>query len=216
MKSRKFFIFAIIFAYTLIFGQGSYVYAQETQEFENPVIPTFPRCENPQGTIKVSYSSGTHGIPGSSATNTGSDDVYTLSESTLTQCFCTDNGDGTQTNWWKVSSLTLDQIELLLSQGWVYIPDGSLWGLQEDPYLARNRKYECDKDEGKDGHLSDDGDRADKKDNDGGIGSVLGINIGGQVLGLATTGNIGSFYLFFGTGLASTALLSIILIKKKK
>ena len=68
--------------------------------------PSFPSCANPQGVVRASYSEGVHGIVGSSATYTGSDAVYTLSDDTVTQCFCSVDGAGIQTNWWKASSLS--------------------------------------------------------------------------------------------------------------
>lgn len=131
-------------------------------------VPSFSSCVNPQGTLKVSYSEGTHGAPGDTNTYTGSDSVYTLSSDTLVQCLCTDNGQGIQTNWWKVSSLTQDEIAILISQGWTQVPDGSAWGLDSAPYLIQNSSFACG----------------------GGTGGpeVLGASTG-DVLGLATTGN---------------------------
>ena len=131
--------------------------------------PTFPVCSNPQGTLKASYDSGTHGVVGNTATFTGKDSVYTLSNGTNMQCLCADNGQGIQTNWWKVSSLSADEINILISQGWTQIPDGSAWGLDAAAYLAKNINYSC---------------------SGGGTGGpeVLGASAG-DVLGLATTGN---------------------------
>lgn len=146
-------------------------------------VPDFPSCVNPQGSVIASYSSGTHGVPGDSTTYSGSDSVYKINNETLTQCLCTDDGDGIQTNWWKVSSLISQEIENLKTQGWVFIPDGTAWGLDSAAYLAKNSKYSCR-----------------------GIG-------GGDVLGLATTGNIMVIY-----GLISTGFLSLTigyLLKKK-
>ncbi len=105
--------------------------------------PNFPSCSNPQGTIKSDYPAGTHGIAGDSRQFSGSDKVYSLSDNTLQQCFCSINGDGIQTNWWKIESLTEDQIEILKRDGWVFIPNGSLWGLEEASYLAKNSNYSC-------------------------------------------------------------------------
>lgn len=131
-------------------------------------VPSFSSCVNSQGTLKVSYSQGTHGVPGNTNTYTGSDSVYTISGDTLMQCLCTDNGQGIQTNWWKVSSLTTDEIAVLISQGWTHVPDGSAWGLDQAPYLAQNSSFACFP----------------------GTGGpeVLGASTG-DVLGLATTGN---------------------------
>lgn len=105
--------------------------------------PHFPSCSNPEGTIKADYPGGTHGIAGNSTEFKGSDKVYTLSDNTLQQCFCSIDGAGIQTNWWKASSLTQGQIEVLKKDNWVLIPDGSLWGLQNAPYLAKNSNYSC-------------------------------------------------------------------------
>ena len=131
-------------------------------------IPSFSSCVNPQGSLKASYSQGTHGVPGDTNTYTGSDSVYTLSGDTLVQCLCTDNGQGIQTNWWRISSLTQDEIAVLISQGWTQVPDGSAWGLDQAPYLIKNSSFACFPGTG---------------------GSeVLGASTS-DVLGLATTGN---------------------------
>lgn len=106
-------------------------------------VPAFPQCINPQGTLRVEYNSGTHGIPGDPGEYNGSDAVYQVSEDTLIQCFCAEDGSAIQTNWWRVSQLSQEDIESLEAQGWNFIPDGSLWGLEEAAYLARNSSYRC-------------------------------------------------------------------------
>lgn len=147
--------------------------------------PTFPSCTNPQGVVKVSYSEGIHGIPGDSRTYTGRDTVYTLTEDTLTQCFCSEDDEGIQTNWWKISSLSFDEIDYLKNLGWIYIPNGSDWGLKNAPYMAKNSTYSCKEDRHK-----------DESDNNDDEGEVLGMQLGagmyepvGEVLGLASTGD---------------------------
>lgn len=106
--------------------------------------PSFPSCANPQGNLHVSYSQGAHGIVGSSAEYRGSDTVYTLTGDTFMQCFCPDNGQtGIQTNWWKIPSLLQDEIQILKNDGWIYIPNGSLWGLEGVAYAAKNSDYSC-------------------------------------------------------------------------
>lgn len=128
--------------------------------------PIFPSCLNPQGTLKVKYESGVHGIVGDTREFRGSDAVYTISADTLFQCFCPQtDSEGIQTNWWKVLSLSQTEINDFTKQGWILIEDGSLWGLDKAPYLAKNGKYICR-----------------------GIGGIGG----GEVLGLATTGSIDS------------------------
>jgi len=139
-------------------------------------VPSFPSCSNPQGSVKVSYSEGTHGIVGNGGTFTGSDTVYTLSDTTITQCFCADNGDGTQTNWWHAASLTAQEIQILKNQGWISVPNGELWGLAAGEWLAFNSSYSC-------------GSNSSSPD-------ILAASTGtgGDVLGLATTGNIVAIY----------------------
>lgn len=147
--------------------------------------PTFPDCTSPQGDLKVYYESGDHGIPGDTNIYQGSDSVYRLDDITLIQCFCAVDGNGIQTNWWKLSSLSQEEIDILKRQGWVYIPSGSLWGLDDAPYLTISENYLCK----------------------GGVGR-------GQILGLATTGNLSSIYGLMSFSL--TALIAGLLIKRKK
>lgn len=104
--------------------------------------PNFPSCSNPQGTLKVSYSSGTHYIVGGSGLS-GSDFVYYTGDNTLIQCFCADSGSGIQTNWWKISSMEQNTIDQYVKLGWNYIASGSDWGLDSAPYLAINQNYNC-------------------------------------------------------------------------
>lgn len=138
--------------------------------------PSFPACTFPTGTLKVHYDEGTHGIPGDMTEHSGRDDVYQVNDQILYQCFCADDGSGIQTNWWKASSLTQADIDYLKYLGWVYIPNGSLWGLTGDPYMARSNTYDC-----------------------GGGGGV-----GGAVLGAwAPTGNKPLIYFLAALGLVS-------------
>lgn len=106
-------------------------------------VPAFPSCTSPSGSVKVSYDSGIHGIPGDSGQYVGSDIVYTVSDTTLVQCFCAASGAGIQTNWWRDNSLSLSERNQLISEGWIYIPDGSAWGLDPVPYLAKNTTFSC-------------------------------------------------------------------------
>ena len=150
-------------------------------------IPAFPSCNAPQGSIISHYDSGTHGIVGNTETFTGSDTVYKVSDSVVTQCFCSDKGVGIQTDWWSASGRTDGDIALFKSQGWVYIPNGSLWGLSQTPYIARNIAYTCKADGGIGGGTSE---------SDG--GSILSTATEkGEVLGLAATGDIWLLYAIF-------------------
>lgn len=106
-------------------------------------VPSFPSCSNPQGILKVSYSSGTHYIVGGSGVS-GSDAVYYTADNALIQCFCADNGSGIQTNWWRIAdSLSQGTIDQLIKLGWFYIPSGADWGLDNVAYLATNQNYTC-------------------------------------------------------------------------
>ena len=161
-------------------------------------IPTFPVCANPQGAVRVNNESGTHGVAGDSATYTGKDTVYTLSENTLTQCLCTTNGAGIQTNWLKVSGYTTDEVNILISEGWISIPNGGAWGLDSAPYLAKNSNYSC---------TSGTGGTNDSKS--GGTSAVQGATQ--AILSLASTGNtmfiLGVFLTgvtLLGAGIASS------------
>jgi len=177
-KLSKVILLAVFFSFV---SSGSVNAAQ---------TPSFPSCVAPQGVLKAQYSSGTHGIPGNTDEHRGSDSVYQVSDTTLVQCFCSENGSGTQTNWWKVSSLSQNEIAVLKSEGWILIPDGSAWGLDQGEYLTKNSSYQCS--------------------SSGGIGGpVAGA---GQVLGLATTGNIAIIYLLFILG--SVFVGSEILLRK--
>ncbi len=148
-------------------------------------VPNFPACPNVSGSSIAQYNSGTHGIVGDSGSHNGSDSVYQVSDQTVTQCFCADNGDGTQTNWWKASSLSDADVATLKSQGWFYAPNGNLWGLTSDAYVAQNSNFPCH----------------------GGTGG------GGEVLGLATTGNLPIIASFLVIGLI--LLVSGLKLRKK-
>jgi len=153
--------------------------------------PTFPACSNPQGTIKARHDSGTHGIVGNTNEFKGSDTVYQLSPETVTQCFCPENGEGIQTNWWKAATLTQDEIAFYTTSGWIYVPNGSLWGLDNTPYIAQNSSYSC-------------------KNNTSGQVQGASSSVTDRVLGLAKSGNLRIMYGFLGLGLIT--LLSGLLL----
>ncbi len=110
--------------------------------FAQSQTPNFPTCANPNGTIAASYANGTHGIAGDTKTYSGEDTVYNLENGNSLQCFC--NGQtGVQTNWWNVGELSQDEIQNLENQGWVYVPDGTSWGLSDSAYMAYNIYGSC-------------------------------------------------------------------------
>lgn len=150
--------------------------------------PDFPACTSPSGTLRVEYNEGTHGVVGNSSEFKGKDTVYTINESQTLQCLCTSDGQGIQTNWWKIPSLTGSEIQVLKNSGWYYVPNGALWGLDDVPYMAKNNNYTC-------------------------VGGLGGIG-GGSVLGLAMTGKIAR--LFYGLiGIGSISLLLGVLLHRK-
>ncbi len=106
-------------------------------------VPSFPTCSNPQGQVIASYESGTHGIVGNPGEFNGKDTVYSINDVQALQCFCNSNNEGIQTLWWKVESLTQEEIEQFKKLGWQFVPNGAAWGLAQTPYLASNNTYSC-------------------------------------------------------------------------
>lgn len=163
------------------------------------VTPGFPTCSNPIGTLKVSYDNGVHGIVGSTSQFSGSDHVYSIDDLTSIQCFCSEEGNGIQTNWWKITSLTQNEINTLKNLGWVFVPSGSVWGLDDAAYMAKSSDYACGNSTSSNGN----------DNNNGSSGEVLGISTssdqGEAVLGLAATGNSLALYILLITGFAFIA-----------
>ena len=154
--------------------------------------PNFPSCVNPQGSIKANYPSGTHGVPGVVTLYKGLDIVYSVSENVVVQCLCPENGDGVQTNWWKIPQLTADEIENFKTQGWIFVPEGSAWGLDPAAYLAKNSNFAC---RSTGGSSSSSG-----SSNNNSIGGASSL---GDILALAATGNIKTIYALIFTGFIS-------------
>lgn len=194
------------------------ILSQATPAFASDV-PSFTSCVNPKGEVKASYENGTHGIAGMPGLFSGKDVVYQISGEALTQCFCADNGSGVQTNWWKIPQMTESEIKTYEAQGWIYIPNGALWGLENAPYLAKNSDYVC-KSSGGNGGSGDSGsgsgsNSGSSSNNSSGFvgGSSNGSGGIGQVLGLASTGN--SVFLL-GTALTSGLSIFVGLYLKKR
>ena len=141
-------------------------------------VPSFPSCVNPQGSLKVSYSNGIHGIV-VQGEKTGADAVYSINADMVMQCFCpTDSGNGIQTNWLKASGLSSEDRRVLTNNGWTYISNGADWGLDSAEYYAKNIAYVC----GMKGGLST-----------------------GEILSLASTGNTALLQLLAIVGIVSLA-----------
>lgn len=105
--------------------------------------PNFPSCANPTGNLKVKYETGKHAIIGESTLRDGKDEVYWVEGGIAIQCFCPENGDGIQTNWWNVPGITQSEIDSFKAQGWYFVPTGAAWGLYDEPYLAKNASFSC-------------------------------------------------------------------------
>ncbi|CAN5281674.1 hypothetical protein BH10PAT1_BH10PAT1_6570 [soil metagenome] len=163
--NKLFGILAFFVAFLII---GNTVFAVD--------IPNFATCPNPNGSVIASYEDGDHGIVGDYSTHTGRDSVYQTTSTTDTQCYCPGNNyDGIQTDWWNVSGLSQQDITGLISNGWIFVPNGSVWGLEDAPYLAKNINFACSGGQGGGSTLgsSDPGDPS--------------TGTGGQVLGANTT-----------------------------
>lgn len=105
--------------------------------------PDFGSCQNPQiAASQINYGSN-HGVIGKTQTYSGKDTIYQLSNGNVTQCLCPDSGTGIQTDWYKVSGISENDIHVLEKQGWTYVVTGSSWGLEDVPYLAKNIDYTC-------------------------------------------------------------------------
>lgn len=132
MKGRLFFLLLILGGFFLS-SFVPHVFASEQ---------SFSSCANPSGEIISPKSNGEHGIAGYSNTVDGEDTVYSLSSTQVLQCFCNANG-GIQTNWLNAKGMDAKALQSYESNGWIYVPDGSMWGLSEDSYLAFNLSYNC-------------------------------------------------------------------------
>ncbi len=176
--------------------------------------PSFPVCANPQGEILATYNSGTHGVPGDGTTYNGSDTVYKIDQDIILQCLCPDNGEGIQTNWWKVADLSESDINVLVSQGWILVPDGSAWGLSSAAYLAKNISFSC---KSSNNNSTNSSSNSNGTSGGGGVGGgqILGAStILQAVLGLATTG---SYPFILGVIIIGLIALSMgILLRFKK
>jgi len=106
-------------------------------------VPNFGSCVNPQwGQTQSNYNSNNgNGVIGVGSFS-GTDNIYSANGNVL-QCLCTDSGQGYQTNWLNASNLSQSDIDNLKAQGWMYVPDGRAWGLNDNAYMAQNSNYEC-------------------------------------------------------------------------
>lgn len=126
-------LFTFLFLVTAFIAAAKPGFATET---------SLPSCVAPTGNVIADYNDGTHGIVGNGSKE-GRDTVYAYGNGNVLQCLCATDGNGTQTIWLNASNLTNDQIKIYQNQGWIYVPDGTAWGLTEGSYLAQNTSYLC-------------------------------------------------------------------------
>jgi hypothetical protein len=169
---------------------------------EYQIPATFTSCHNPVGDIKADYPKGEHAIVGVIGLKNGSDKVFAVGNDNYTQCYCPTNGSiGIKTNWLAAGNIAKEDQNVLITQGWIYIPNGADWGLSNQPYLAKNIEFTCS--EG--GNDSSGGGGGTS-----GGGSSSGQGGGGEVLGISTLADTSSNYSKYQIVL--TILLAIGLI----
>ncbi len=173
MKSKNLFVIVLSIVLMLSAYVPSALAANE---------PSFPTCVNPQGQVKASYESGSHGVVGDPKTYSGKDTVYSLNGGNQTQCLCPVNGSGIQTNWMKASNLSENEISIFVNQGWILVADGSAWGLDQGTYLAKNISYSCSSNQGGTSSSSSSSNSNDSKN--------AGASATNSIFSLANTGNI--------------------------
>ena len=172
-------LFFALFLTRPVFAQG-----------QSPAVPPQATCITPSGEKIAGYSNGTHGIVGDSNNFVGRDNVYNLGNAGALQCFCATDGNGVETIWWgSISELTKEQLESYTSSGWIYVPNGSLWGLDQKPYLAKNTRYLC------------------SATGTGGEVSSITSQFDSQLLGVSTLAATGGKGLLFALMVASFLLL---------
>ncbi len=185
-------VLAVLLTLSAFTGAVSPAFATQT--------PVFMSCVNPTGTVVSSYDSGTHGVVGDTASFSGKDTVYAATNGTNTQCLCTIQGQGIQTNWMKASNLSQDEISIYVNQGWTLIPNGSAWGLSDESYLAKNENYSCS---------------GGSSSSEGRVGGASATSNVTTVLSLANTGNIIFIAGVFALGLGLLAAGVATSIKRK-
>ena len=136
-----------IFSLITIFSFALSLFVQPAYAISTP---EFPSCANPTGTVKASYDSGKHGIVGSSQEYFGKDIVYSLENGNFLQCFTPeDNKNGIQSNWLKASNLSEEEKNILKNEGWIYVANGALWGLEDCAYMVKHIEFVCPTDTSK-------------------------------------------------------------------
>jgi hypothetical protein len=175
---KKFVALTIILLISLFFTEAV------KAEF---IIPSFDSCHNPVGSVQADYSTGQHAIVGVIGLQNGSDKVFSNGNNNYTQCFCPSSGNGgIKTNWLAAGNISKEDKNVLITQGWNYIENGTDWGLSNQPYLAKNIEFSCG---GSGGGGEGGGGGTGGGSSSGGQGGIGG---GGEVLGISTLANTSS------------------------
>lgn len=159
-------------------------------------MPNFPACPNPSGDVIANYDSGKHGVPGDPTEFEGSDKVVKINDTQVVQCLCPPSGSGVQTLWWKNTGLSQSDISILLKEGWIRIPNGSLWGLDNAEYFAKNSNFICGEKGGGGGETNNGGGSSvngTSTSNSGSSESSSSVGSTGQILGASTLAATGSW-----------------------
>lgn len=130
----SFFVFAILIAGVVM---------NTTPTFAGGSSSDFGSCLNPQVKATQVNKGDRFGIVGTTKLYSGVDSIYPLSNGNVMQCLCQKNGKGVQTNWLRIGNMTKKEIDKNKNSGWTYIITGSTWGLNDEPYLAKNVDYSC-------------------------------------------------------------------------
>lgn len=154
------------------------------------ITPSFDSCHNPTGSVQADYSTGQHAIVGVIGLQNGSDKVFSNGNNDYTQCFCPSSGNGgIKTNWLAAGSISKEDQNVLITQGWNYIENGADWGLSNQPYLAKNIEFSCGGSGGGGGGQGGEGGGGGTSSGGSGAGTSSGVGGGGQggeVLGIST------------------------------
>lgn len=175
-----------IFKNLLFFLALSLFLANTTLAFAEFIPPGFSSCPVGSETIKADFPVGEHAIVGVTGLQSGSDKVFSIGDNNFVQCFCPAQGSGTQTNWLSAGNINQVDRNNLITQGWVLIPNGADWGLDPQPYLAKNMDFSCNGGSVQGSNSTSGGSGGNSSGSSGGSGGSSGGQGGGEVLGIST------------------------------
>lgn len=163
-------------------------------------VPNFGSCLNPQVAASQVNTGANHGVAGQSSAYSGTDTIYSLQDGNVLQCLCPVEGSGIETEWMKISGISQEELNSFQSQGWIYIPTGAAWGLEDVPYLAKNSDYSCK------GSNQSTSSNSNSGNNGQSTATVVSASTQQGVLGLASTGTALPIYALIFAGFVSLFL----------